>query len=511
MDKSSTHVFLGTSLVSQKNLQDSNFCSSSSKSQVGISDGGDNTAERPVRDNKSLSYFYIKPSEESSATFLDGQKTSSFGSDPSSKDVGKIFDSPTTSERIPDSVPDQVEHTDKLPTISNPVFHPAKFTLENLIIEILQNGEQLRSHQIGIAINKLHPNIEIDPAKIRTTLSQNKRIFGMILDDDSSYTTNIVKWYLKKSAIENMKMPIMVNARGHCLSVAIPPPRLHCLDAVTECLKNGEEMTLKDLIKKVNDNQAMNNARGFALSSIHKILLGSFRFEVARINHEGYSHRPKKVWRLKNQTIRSTVIDCIDYRHLSVRSAGRISYRAMIIPFLQNGEELTSKEIQAKVNEKFPNIEEEIHAWRSGISCELSRKEGIFERVLNDDGCVTPGGPWRMKKDAKAYKTSVIMVEDEKSKSENATPAIIQPCLPLIASHEVEHKDDWEDMQSILDQALDLQEDIQHRALPSGQATLNAEPILALQPEPPPVQFCSGIGFPLISQEYEVATEFEDL
>jgi hypothetical protein len=47
-------------------------------------------------------------------------------------------------------------------------------------------------------------------------------------------------------------------------------------------------------------------------------------------------------------------------------------------------------------------------------------------------------------------------------------------------------------MQSILDQALDMQEDTQHRALPSGQATLNAEQILALQPELPPVQFCSA-------------------
>jgi hypothetical protein len=63
---------------------------------------GVNTVEVPVRDNKSLPYFYIKASEERPSAFLDGQKTSSPDFYPSSEDAVKTFDSPTTSERIPE-------------------------------------------------------------------------------------------------------------------------------------------------------------------------------------------------------------------------------------------------------------------------------------------------------------------------------------------------------------------------------------------------------------------------
>jgi hypothetical protein len=71
----------------------------------------------PARNNKSLLVFDITPSEELPLVFLDGQETSD--SDSSSEDAGKTFDSPTTSKQIPDTVPYQVEFTDKPSLYSN--------------------------------------------------------------------------------------------------------------------------------------------------------------------------------------------------------------------------------------------------------------------------------------------------------------------------------------------------------------------------------------------------------
>ena len=502
MDKSLTST-LGDGLVNQQNLEASNSFNSSSVSQMGTSYFGVNTVERPIRDNKSLPYFDVKASEERPSVFLDGQETSD--SDPSSKDAGKTFDSPTTSERIPDTAPYQTECTDKPSAIADPLLRSVKFTYKHAIIERLQHGEKFSTKQLYEAIMKQYPNYSIKMISIKQTfLRDNGRIFKYVSKKNKPSNKHIRYWHMTESAMKDMKIAIRLEHTTHKLVLPRVSQRASCKNAIIECLLEEEKMTTTELFKKMKKkNQDISEKPAFSKSWINDTLVTSKEFEHSgscRNNH----NKMTRYWSI-NKREKDNIINSLS------KDIETKSYKEILIELLKNEKELRVSQIKQNFKKGYPQRAALDTRWKINILSPLKAKRTCFERVPNEKGVVERNPPWRIKKDTNEYRESAIMVENEKSKSENATPAIIQPCLPLIASLGVEPKDDREDMQSILDQALDMQENTQHRASPSGQATLNAEQILALQPESPPVQFCSGIGLPLIFQKYEVAIEFEDL
>ena len=481
MDKSSTKVLFGANIVNQQVLDAPN---SPSVSQRGISYCGVNTVERPKKDNKSLLYYTVKPPEELPLVFLDAQESEFSDSDSSSKDARKTLNTPTASEQIPYTAPSQIEHTNKSSSIGNPSVRTVKYTCRNALIERLQHGEKLSVNKLIKAMKKAYSNHSFQPLSLIRSLKKNK-IFSYIMIYDDCYKKDIKHWYMTETAMKDMKISIISSSTTQDSSSPKVYYGLSYKKEIIEQLQNKKNMSVDELCEAITEKNKYTPNK----YSIRNLLKKDKTFERAG---SCLSKAKRKIacWSIRGCG-KTPISD-------PVLNFEKTTPKEIVLYFLRNGKEMTSSQIRAKFFKECPQAMKLDHSWNKRLQNVLTTKNKCLERVPNSHGIMNKkGAPWRIKKDTREYKASIMMVEDEKYNSGTTTPPIIQPHLPPTIS-EIEHQD---------------VQRLESRFVQTTLAVIsNEEQKLALQPEPHPIQLDHGLDLPLIPQGYKsVALEWKDL